>query len=377
MESVSLVRTYPAATAFALAAAYAASGCNASTTEVGSECDQLSAGEICRVVGSGRRAYNGDGKLADDTDLYLPSDVEIDADGRILVVDFNNQRIREITADGTIVTIVGDGRHTYAETGVPAVASPLDNPIDLAIDPSGRLVFVSIHDPRVLYVDGDGTLSALAGNGLVGNSGDGGAALAASFVELTGIAIADDGTIYVADGGASRVRAILPDGTIVAVAGDSRFDYAGDGGPATAASLHYPTGLAVTSDGGLLIADSRNHVVRRVAPDGSIATVVGTGRWGFSGDGGLATEAELFLPEGVAVDPDGKLYVSDWGNNRVRVVEDGIVATLAGSGLPDPTGDGGPALEAGLYGPARLHWTGEMLYVADQLNDCVRGVRLE
>jgi hypothetical protein len=294
------------------------------------------------------------------------------------VVDFNNQRIREITADGTMLTVVGDGRHTFASTGEPATSSPLENPIDAAFDGDGRLVFVSLHDPRVLYVDDDGILRSLAGTGNFGDSGDGGPAQSATFTELSGLAIADDGTIYVADGLANRVRAITPDGTIALVAGSGARGHAGDGGPATEAALSYPTALALDADGRVLFADSGNHAVRRVDADGTIETIAGTGSPGFSGDGGPAIEAALHTPEGIAVAPDGRIFVSDWENNRVRVIDpSGTIDTFAGNGSPDFDGDGGPALTAGLAGPARLTLSQEMLYIADQLNDCVRGVRLE
>jgi hypothetical protein len=161
------------------------------------------------------------------------------------------------------------------------------------------------------------------------------------------------------------------------VAGTGQAGFAGDGGPGTDAQLDYPGALAVAGDGSLYIADSRNHAVRRVEPGGVITTVAGTGQAGFGGDGGPATSALLDTPEGLALMADGSLLIADWNNHRIRrVAPDDTISTLAGTGEESLYGDGGPAIEAGLSGPARLSVQGNVLYVADQLNSCARVVYL-
>jgi hypothetical protein len=335
-------------------------------------------GDICRVAGNGERAFNGDGLDATETAFYLPSAVREGPDGRVHVMDFNNMRLRVVDDDGTMATVAGSGVHYYAATGEPATESPLENPIDFAFAPGGELVLIQLHDPRVLRIDAGGILRLVAGTGEEGDSGDGGPGVAARFTELEGLAVAGDGTIVVADGAADRVRTIAPDGTVRAFAGTGEPGYAGDGGPATEALLRRPTALAIAADGAVYLADADNHVVRRVGPDGVITTVAGTGEPGSDGDGGPATAARLAMPEGVAVAGDGTLYIAEWQGNRIRrVAPDGTISTLAGQGPPGLSGDGGAALDATLDGPARLSLAGDRLYVADQRNGCARVIYLD
>lgn len=336
-------------------------------------CDEP--GVICRVAGNGERAFNGDGLGALDTAFYLPSATRVGPDGRLYVMDFNNMRLRVIEDDGTVATVAGSGDHYYARTGEPAVDSPLENPIDFGFLPGGEIVFASLHDPRVLRVDLDGMLRLVAGTGNQGDSGDGGPAASAQFTELQGLAVAGDGRIFVADAGANRVRVIHPSGLVEAFAGTGEAGYGGDGGPAVEATLHRPAALALGPDGSLYVADADNHVVRRVGPDGLIETAAGSGVAGGSGDGGPATAAQLDMPEGVAFG-GGRLFIGEWRGHRIRVVEDGVIETLAGTGARGPGGDGGPAASAKLAGPARLEIRGDTLYFADQIGDSIRSVAL-
>ena len=282
-------------------------------------------GTACTIAGIGEAAFNGDGLPARETALYLPSQVRRGPDGLLYIVDFNNHRIRRIEGDGTVSTIAGDGFHAGAIVGAPAVESPLENPIDLDFLPDGRLVFVSLHDPRILVIDHDGTLRLLAGDGALGvfgNEGDGGPAVEARFIALTGIDVAPDGTVYVADADAHRVRAIR-DGMIETVAGVGWAGFRGDGGLGTAAALDAPSGLATDSAGNLYIADARNCAVRKLGTDRIISTVAGTGTCG----------SELAYTAGVAVDDDGTLFIADRGTHRVcRVSPDRVMTTLGGEG---------------------------------------------
>ena len=333
-------------------------------------------GIICTVAGTGERAFNGDGLDPRDTDFHSLSSVRPGPEGALYVVDGSNQRIRALTPQG-VRTVAGNGVHERAHLGTQATDSPLEQPVDLAFDSDGRLIIVSLHDPRLLRVEHDGTLKNLAGYGDYGDFGDGGSALNAAFLEPTGIAIAEDGTIYIADGLAARVRAILPDNTIVAIAGTGEYGYSGDGGPAVEATLEYPTALALDPEGRLLIADSVNHAVRRVEADGTIVTIAGTGEKGFSGDGGPAAQAELNSPEGLAVAEDGRIYLSDTRNHRIRCIDpEGTIQTLAGSGESGWQGDGADALSASFYSPVRLSLGGSTLFIADLNNERVRAVGL-
>jgi sugar lactone lactonase YvrE len=227
----------------------------------------------------------------------------------------------------------------------------------------------------VIVVDPDGTLHVLAGGlpGTIGNEGDGGDPLLARFVEPAGLEITDDGTIYVADRTANRIR-VIKDGIIDSLAGTGIAGYEGDGGPAKTAMLTQPTGLATDAAGNLYVSDTGNCAIRRIAPDGTISTIAGSGIAGFGGDGGPANRALLAHPDGVAVAPDGSLYIGDGFNNRVRRVGvDGTIATIAGTGEKGIEGDGGPGLEAqfGRVSRVQLDSDGNLL-IADQTNSIVR-----
>ncbi len=334
---------------------------------------------VCPVAGTGALGFNRDGLSPERTDFYLLSSVQRGPDGRVYLMDFNNQRVRVIDEHGLVQTIVGDGFHAVADVGNPAVDSPLENPVDFDFLADGRLVFVSYHDPRMLVLERDGTLGRLAGHGEVGvrgNEGDFEPALSALFIQLDGIAVAPDGAIFVSDSLANRVR-VVRDGMMAPVAGNGEERHAGDGGPGVDASLRWPTALAFDRSGALLIADTRNHVVRRVAADGIITTIAGDGTQGFAGDGGPATAARLDQPNGLAVDTDGTLYIADRGNFRVRRVDpSGVIDTLAGAGAEGYDGDGGPARAAHFGYLARLSIDGDTLLVADQSNGCARRIRL-
>ncbi len=334
-------------------------------------------GHVCTVVGTGDLGFNGDGHAATDTDLYLVSVARRGPDERLYVMDFNNQRLRVVADDDRVITLVGDGEHALAAVDTPALESPLENPIDFRFMHDERLVFVSYHDPRVLVEDEDGKLQALAGSGEVGENGDEGdegPAEEAMFIQLDGIAVKKD-VIYVSDSKAHRVRKI-EDGIVTTVAGNGEAEYAGDDRPGPEASLNWPTALELDDEGNLFIADARNHAVRRLAKDGTITTIAGTGKKGYSGDGGPATEAQLNQPYGLAW-ADGTLYIADRANFVVRqVLPDGTIETFAGTGEEGMDGDGGLASDAEFSYLARLSLDGDGLLVADQSNSLVRRITL-
>ena len=333
-------------------------------------------GVICRLAGTGVRGFNGDGHPADRTSFYLVSAVRRGPDGRIWIMDFNNHLLRQITDDGRVVTMVGSGMHDFATVGGPALESALENPIDFGFLPDGSTVLVAYHDSRILRVNADGILESLAGALEVGIEGDGGPASAARFVELTAMVVGPDGSIIVSDDQAARVRVLRPDGIVDRVAG-TRQGYAGDGGPAVEARFRRPTQMSLGADGSLFVADTYNHVIRRIDPEGMIETVVGTGDAGFEGDDGPATSAQLRNPGGVAVDADGTLYVADTRNHRIRqITPDGIITTIAGTGEAALAGDGGPAIDAALNEPSCISLDGDSLLIADYANHSARALYL-
>lgn len=339
-------------------------------------------GDMCLLAGTGEFGFNADGLDPKATDFYLVSAARRGPDDRLYVMDFNNQRLRRIADDGRVETLVGSGFHAIADTDLPLVDTPLENPIDFGFFADGQLVFVSYHDPRVLTIAADGTLDTIAGAGngvvgTVGDEGDGGPAIDALFMQLDGIAITPNDVIYVSDSFAHRVRKI-EDGIIETVAGTGEAAYSGDGGSGTEAALHWPTALELDPDGNLYIADTFNHAIRRLAPDGTITTIVGTGVKGFAGDGGPASEAQLNQPFGIALDADGTLYVGDRGNFRIRRVGlDGSIESIAGTGVESMgIGSEGPGRESELGYTARIALDGDWLLVADQSNALVRRLRL-
>lgn len=333
-------------------------------------------GDLCHVAGTGEFGFNRDGMAPQDTDLYLVSAARPGPDGLTYIMDFNNQRLRRISDEGVVETVIGNGFHAFADVDAPLADTPLENPIDFDFFSDGTVVLVSYHDPRVLTVGDDGTLETIAGArdgvvGVDGDEGDGGPAEDALFMQLDGVAVTDDDVIYVSDSLAHRVRKI-EDGMIETVAGTGEPRYAGDGGPGVDAGLNWPTALELDDAGNLYIADTFNHAVRKLAPDGTITTVAGTGTSGFSGDGGPAFAADLDQPLGVAWDPDGALFIADRGNFRVRkVAPDGTIDTVAGNG-ESMIGSEGPARSSPLGALSRVALDGRGgLLICDQANAMV------
>ena len=276
---------------------------------------------------------------------------------------------------GTITTVAGNGTARFCGDGGPATQACLSQPDALAVDAAGNLYIADLINNRVRRVAPDGTITTVAGNGTAGFCGDGGPATHACLNVPAGLAVDAAGNLYIAEEGNRRVRRVAPDGTITTVVGGNvTAGFCGDGGPATQACLDAPAGLAVDAAGNLYIDDSINYRVRRVAPDGTISTVAGNGTQGFCGDGGPATQACFGQSYGLAVDAAGDLYIADWGNERVRrVAPDGTISTVAGNGTQGFCGDGGPATQACLWPQAVLAAAGN-LYIADWGNERVRRV---
>jgi trimeric autotransporter adhesin len=222
---------------------------------------------------------------------------------------------------GTIATVAGTGTAGSGGDTQQATAAQLGHPHGVAVDSAGNLYIADLSNNRVRKVAPNGTITTVAGTGTPGDSGDGGPATSAQLNNPSGVAVDSDGNLYIADYRSHRVRKVEPGGTITTVAGTGTYGSGGDGGPATAAQLTRPYGVAVDSAGNLYIADTDDDRVRKVAPGGTITTVAGTGTAGYNGDNQQATAAQLNNPFGVAVDGAGNLYIADSDNSRVRRVQ--------------------------------------------------------
>ncbi|HEX3744639.1 MAG TPA: IPT/TIG domain-containing protein [Bryobacteraceae bacterium] len=308
---------------------------------------------INRVAGNGTAGFSGDGSAATKAQLNFPTGMALDSSGNIYVADSLNHRIRKISG-GSISTIAGNGILSYSGDGGPAPSAQLNAPGAVAVDSSGNFYIADTLNSVVRKVSSSGTITTFAGNGTAGFGGDGSAAGSAQLNRPQGVAVDSSGNVYVADTQNGRVRKISG-GIITTVAGSSTQGFGGDGAVATSAALFVPIGLAVDSANNLYIADFTNNRVRKVsAATGIITTVAGNGNSGYSGDGGPAVNAALNGPIGVAVDSNGNLYIADLNNNVVREVSGGNITTVAGDGLPGVSGDGGPATAAMVGNPTGI-----------------------
>src|SRR5206468_1646497 len=335
-------------------------------------------GTISTYAGSGNFGFSGDGGPATAAELNFPRDVALDPAGNLYIADSGNSRIRKVSPGGTISTYAGSGSRGFSGDGGPAAAAQLNNPVGMALDPAGNLYIADLTNNRIRKVTSGGTISTYAGSGSFPFSGDGRPATDAQRCVPGGVAPDPAGNLYIADHDNSRIRKVTPGCTISTYAGSGSSTFSGAGGPSTAAQRSIPVGVALDPAGNLYIADQGNSRIRKVTPGGTISTYAGTDTPGFSGDGGPATAAQLNVPVGVAVDPAGNLYIADSGSTRIgNVGPGGTISTYAGGGggTPGFLGDGGPATAAYLNNPVgvALDPAGN-LYIADKDNTRIRKV---
>ncbi|MET9504308.1 RICIN domain-containing protein [Streptomyces sp. NPDC006622] len=276
-----------------------------------------------------------------------------------------------------ISTVAGTGAAGPRGDNEPAVLAQLNRPYGIAVDSVGTLYIVDNNNHRVRKVTTDGRISAFAGTGVPGPVGDGGPAVSAQLRYPREVAVDSEGNVYITDTDNHKIRKVTADGRISTFAGTGSANFSGDGGLATAAQLNLPMGVAVDRVGVVYIADSNNNRIRRVTTDGRISTFAGTGVAGPLGDGGLAVSAQLRCPRGVAVDSEGNVYIADGDNHRVRKVTkaDGKISTVAGTGSANFSGDGGLATAAQLNLPMGVAVdSADTLYISDYYNSRVRKV---
>jgi uncharacterized protein (TIGR03437 family) len=329
---------------------------------------KVSNGVIATVAGNGLQGFSGDNGPAANARLNNPYGVAVDSTGNLYIADTGNQRIRKVT-NGVIATIAGTGTQGFSGDSGPAIDAQLNLPNGVAVDSAGNL-YIADGASRIRKVAG-GVIATVAGNGLVGFSGDGGPATSAELSGPDGVAVDSAANLYIADSNNDRIRKVAK-GVIATVAGGGT--PVGGNGPATGVQFGYPAAVALDSSGSLYIADQQSNVIWKIS-NGVIAAVAGNGTQGFSGDGGPATAAQLNNPSGVAVDAAGNLYISDTDNQRVRKVANGVVTTVAGNGTAGFSGDNGPATGAELNLPAGIAVDSSgNLYISDSYNNRIREV---
>ncbi len=333
----------------------------------------LQAQAIITVAGNGGPSqFCGDGGAATKACLTLPSDVAVDA-GSLFIADSSNARVRRVDETGMITTVAGNGSRGFCGDGGPAIAACLGNPVGIAFDAAHNLFIAD--GTRIRRVDAAGTIITVAGNGSQGYCGDTGPATSACLNVPQGIALDAAGNLFIADAFNHRVRKVDHAGTITTVAGNGTSAYCGDGGPAANACLSAPYGVALNAAGELFIADAQNHRIRRIDATGSITTIAGTGVGDYCGDGALASTACLYYPERLAFDADNNLFIGDYANSRVRKVDAiGTITTVAGSDVYGYCGDGGIATDACLASPRGVAVDASALFIADERNARIRKV---
>jgi sugar lactone lactonase YvrE len=338
----------------------------------------LANGTITTVAGDGISTFGGDNGPALDATFYLVEGVAQDAAGNLFISDSGNNRIRKVDgATGTVTTIAGNGTTTFGVDGVPATVVGLDSPSDIVVDAAGNVIFADTNHQRVRSVDASGTIRTIVGTGVAGFTGDNGPANAAQVSSPTGLELDAAGNLYVADFGNNRIRRVDTAGNITTVAGTGTGDFNGDGLAATATDFFNPTDVAFDSAGNMVVADMRNHRVRRIdATTAAVTTLAGTGQPLGSDDFIPAVTATLKFPTDVAIDPNGNVLIADSGTNRIRRVSaQGVIDTLAGTRDPGDLGDDGPPAQARLLTPLRIQElpSGGLLIV-DHDNHRIRGI---
>jgi streptogramin lyase len=336
-------------------------------------------GVIQTIAGTGTvSGFSGDGGQASSAKLNGPEGVYVDQSGRIYIAERNNQAIRMVDTTGIITTVAGTGTVSgFSGDGSQASSAKLKNPYGVFVDQSGRIYIADTNNHAIRKVDSTGIITTVAGTGTVsGFNGDGGQASSAQLKNPRGVHVDQSGRIYIADTTNQAIRMIDTTGIISTVAGTGTVSgYSGDGGQTSNANLNGPNGVHVDQSSRIYIADSFNQAIRMVDSTGIITTVAGGNGYGYSGDGGQATSAQLGSPRGVYVDQSGRIYIADSYNHAIRMVDTtGIISTVAGTGtVSGYSGDGGQASSAQLSRPVGVYVDqSSRIYIAERHNHAIR-----
>ncbi len=316
----------------------------------------------------------GDGGPAISAEICAPWAIAVDALGNVYITDSGNNRVRKVNTSGVISNFAGTNSAGFSGDGGAATSAQLNSPRGIAIDASGNIYISDYGNNRIRKVNTSGIISTIVGTGIAGFSGDGSTAINAQINNPLGLAVDASGNLYISDYVNQRIRKVNTVGIISTFAGTGVSGFNGDGGVATATQLFGPCGVAVDVAGKVYIADYFNWRIRIVNLAGVISTFAGTGVGGFSGDGGLATNAQLAAPAGIAVDPSNNFYVADRNNNRIRKINPaGIISTIAGTGVAGFSGDGNTATSAKLNNPVAVNFDASgNVYFADIINNRIR-----
>jgi sugar lactone lactonase YvrE len=392
-----------------LTGALAATGCDSDgppgpqpPDPLPSACARVS-GAICTVAGTGIAGDGEDLLPPLQTRLYAPVDIAFGpGGGPMVVVDWNNHRIRAVDAQGRLHIVAGIGELAPDVAISDEPGTRLNHPTDVTFDLQGRMVIAAWHNSRVKRLDMSTlALEDIAGTGARSYGGDGGPAMKCDLNLPASVVYDPAGNLFVSDQANQRIRMVDPQGIISTVAGSGRRGFAGDGGDALQADFALPVGqrghpaahIALAEDGTLFLADTENNRIRQISPGPMrvVTTVAGAGTYGSAGDGGPAVNAELAYPVDVAIGPDKALYIADTENNCVRKVQDGLITTVAGvcggcgAALDDACRC--PSVDAACIGDGKLATTARLkrptgiafdrdgnLYIADTLNHRIRVV---
>ena len=362
-------------------------------SELSSNCPPTP-GTICTWAGNGVAGFDGDANPLLESSFYWPVDLTFTPAGDAYILDWNNHRVRLVTADSTLKTVigtdfVGDGPLDQSDLTAPGAMGTtvhLNHPTHILPLADGNLLLTAWHNHNLrTYDPATGLVLVICGAG-AGFSGDGGTMAQALLNQPSQSVRTPDGTLYVYDQRNQRVRKISPDSAISTVVGTGVAGFNGDGGPPLNAQINQPAGsnpppgggLALDDQGRLYLSDVLNHRIRRIDFQlNTIETIAGNGVAGFGGDGGPGIAESLNNPRDLVIGPDGRLYIADEKNHRVRAIDlsTGIITTVAGNGAAAFSGDGGPAVSASLNRPAGLDFDANgYLYIADTYNHRIRRV---
>ncbi len=312
--------------------------------------------------------------------LNLPNGMAMNGKGELFISDIGAHQVFKLDKRNRLIVVAGTGEGAYGGDGGLATKAQFNAPHDLLFDAAGNLLIADTYNQRIRRIDGQGVITTIVGNGKSELAGDGEVATAAALNNPQSIAFDNEGRLLIADTFNHVVRRVDRSGMISTIAGTVP-GHGGDGGAATKAQINLTMAVAVAADGSIYISDAANSRIRKVAPDGTIQTIVGFGPaqdtygGGFAGDGGPAAKAKIFSATDLKFDAAGNFFICDSGNNRIRVIRAGVITTVAGSGRPGFNGDGGEATKADLNTPQKILVAKDgSIFIADRANHRVRKI---